>query len=338
MSSFRLDGMVTGSSWKDRRVLAIGISLVMIGSMMSLVISDLPQVSISTLLQRANGAASPLLDLNATATPTPGYSNGNLAYLNETTPSVSTIESTNDTSPLTTRGCSGGPPIIESFEATPSLGEPPLKVSFSAETACGGAATWTWGDGNVSTQALPNGSVVSGIVTFEWWNYTHTFRYVGNFVAQFSVQSGSYKTSDSTNINVGTVGTVSFQALPSSGDPSLRVNFTYETFWGAGYSCAWTFGDGNSSRQASPNGTVAAGTMTYQWWNYSHTYKYVGDFFAQVNVSSTKFYASDSMSIYVGIVAAVSLQGTPNFGYPPVRTGFSYETEYGAGATASGTW
>jgi subtilase family serine protease len=212
-------------------------------------------------------------------------------------------------------------------------------VRFSAETVCGGSITWDFGDGNGTSQSVANGSVTVGLITYYWWNYTHTYRYIGMFVATFSISSGPYNVHVSVNVHVSTVGSVSFHATPNYGSPSLRVGFSYETFYGSGGTAKWTYGDGNTSTQSSPNGTRVAGSITYQWWNYTHTYTYTRTFLAQVNVTAAKFYAPSSLNIYVSWVQGISFAESPNYAAKaPLRAGFSYETAFGVGYSATWTF
>lgn len=203
--------------------------------------------------------------------------------------------------------------FLLALTATPTVGTaPPLAVSFKAETdgsGCESDATWTWGDGN-SSQNNANGSarvkvgegVNSYYVYYYWFNFTHTYRFPGHFVAQFTSSLGA---SGSLNIYVEAVGAVSLSASPMFGLAPLAVSFSFETFLAtSGYTASWTFGDGNSSHQSSPNGTVTIGGIPYEWWNYTHTYRYDSTFSPEVNVSYPgRYYVTASSQVEVGWVS-----------------------------------
>ena len=197
--------------------------------------------------------------------------------------------------------------------------------------------TWIWGDGNQTVQSKANGTVSGPAVTYYWFNYSHVYHYNGDFNSELVV--GGNNPSIYTPIYVSTVGEVSFQASPLYGTPPLQVSFSYETFYGRGYSAAWSFGDGNAPTQNTPNGTATRGNVTYQWWNYTHTYQSAGAFIAKVNVSLSKYYAAASTTENVAWAQRISFTGTPNFaGNPPMTVAFTFETEYGGGYSASWTF
>ena len=124
----------------------------------------------------------------------PGESNGETAYLNQSSDEglVSDVIT-----------CVGDPFSEISFKASTHFGLPPLTVSYSLETSCGIApfsGTWTFGDGNSSTQDLPNATIQVYPVSYSWWNYTHVYHYIGAFIASMSVTDDVGKrVSDSSN-------------------------------------------------------------------------------------------------------------------------------------------
>ena len=304
MASFRLEGRDHRQASRDRGLSAIGMSLLMIVSTLSVATTVPAQDSVQALAARVSGALPALADLVAQPTPSPGYANGNLAYLMSPAPwTVNTTASPTNFTPLTV-GCTKGPHIY-SFQASPEVGKPPLLVAFTVATDCTGNATWTFGDGNVSTQSGPNGSVTCGPNVCSWYNWTHIYRFMGGFVAQFSSMGGSTKVSDSTNVYVGTAS-ISFQPSPEYRDhaPS-KVSLSYETISAIGYSASWKFGDGNTSVQAGPNGSAGKGLTTYQWWNYTHTYRYLGSFIPQVTVTSSTYHTSARTNVYVSFVPSL---------------------------------
>ncbi len=327
------------------RLFAIAVSVLMVGSSAGFAFAISSQVSVPSLSDVAGTAPTSLVNLEAQPTPTPGYSNGNLAYLNPLPQAaLDDSNSVNVSDPLVTvGGCTsyfqhGGYPTFVSFHASPTIGLVPLKVSFSAETVCASINDWTWGDGNESSQPVANGSAAS---MYYWWNYTHTYRYQGAFDGGTSMMGGpgiQHLINESAAIYVDVVGPISFKSSPDFGPLPLLVSFSFETCFGVGLTAHWTFGDGNVSSQSRPNGTLTAGGVPYQWWNYTHTYTYPQTFTTQVNVSSSRFYAVATTSITASWVEGETLQVTSNYGNPPLRVGFSYETFYGVGYSATWTW
>jgi hypothetical protein len=114
-------------------------------------------------------------------TPKPGYSNGNDAYLDNFT--------------ISEGAATGGPILcapfsIISFSASPNYGNPPLRVTLTVDTKCGlapYAVTWTFGDGNVSTQSVANISYNSGADSYADFIYNHTYEYIGAFIPKVSI-------------------------------------------------------------------------------------------------------------------------------------------------------
>jgi subtilase family serine protease len=128
-------------------------------------------------------------------TPKPGYSNGNDAYLDNFT--------------ISEGAATGGPILcapfsIISFSASPNYGNPPLRVTLTVDTKCGlapYAVTWTFGDGNVSTQSVANISYNSGADSYADFIYNHTYEYIGAFIPKVSItDNGGSKISASTPV------------------------------------------------------------------------------------------------------------------------------------------
>jgi len=278
--------------------------------------------------------------LTSEPTARPGYSNGNLAYLNRTATPAQATSDLPSGSPLIVSGCGEVVPQIDSFSDSPSSGEAPLRVSFHSETWCGAEAVWGFGDGSGVTQVDPNGSRPDGSFTFYYWNYTHTYGSAGTFTANLSIESGSGENTDSTTIDVSSppVTGLLFAVTPQLGNPPLSVGFSFETEGADGFSAHWDFGDGNGTTQATPNGTAPRGGDTYQWWNFTHKYTYVGQFTASVNVSKGSEFAPASAGIVVAWGSEVAYQATPTFGDPPLDVSFSLETRFTAGYAASWTF
>jgi subtilase family serine protease len=124
-------------------------------------------------------------DLQSISVITPGYSNGNYAYLNG---------SNTSSAHSNTLGCAPHAPFLL-LTLTPStnFGLPALRVTFTAETQCGVSpytVHWVFGDGNTSTQSTVNLTLLAGL--YQEFIYNHTYNYVGSFVAYFSVTDGNH--------------------------------------------------------------------------------------------------------------------------------------------------
>jgi len=149
----------------------------------------------------------------------PGYFNGAFSYLNP-------IAATSNESPLTEFPCDLGKDPFTELSFTPSTNfgasqKQNLRVTFVFETTCGAtpfAGTWTYGDGNTSTQGTPNGTVSSGPIVYRWWNYTHTYHYIGSFIAGMSITDGDgVKAAAGTNIYVSFVPSLFYSFYNESG-------------------------------------------------------------------------------------------------------------------------
>jgi hypothetical protein len=217
MSSFELGGSISRYSRAGTYLLVLTVSILMLGGTASIALTSGSGRSAPELASKASESFSPLQDIQAQATPTPGYSNGNFAYL-------AGALSPDNISPMTEAPCYNRVMSEVSFAASTNFGKPPLWVTFSFETVCyhtGGQATWTFGDGNVSTQNQPNGSIVVGGgpgTDYSWWNYTHPYLYVGAFEAQFSLTDGfGDKVVDSRNVYVSLVPSLFYSYYDEAG-------------------------------------------------------------------------------------------------------------------------
>ena len=144
---------------------------------------------------------------------------------------------------------SAGSPITDNADTS---------VTFSQATETGGTApfaySWNFGDGTTATGSL---------------NPSHTYMNPGSYTATVTVTDANKLTSSSSlavtvkdvvpSVTIadptGTVGTpVSFSATATSLSPAVET---------AGFTYAWTFGDGGTSTGATPTHTyTTAGTYT----------------------------------------------------------------------------
>jgi subtilase family serine protease len=146
------------------------------------------------------------------STATPGYANGNPGYLDG-------FRSNGTVSPLL-GGCGIHPMGLISFVASKNFGNPTLTVAFNATTQCGitpYSVTWAFGDGNRSTQTTSNASWQAGSVTDQAITYTHSYHYIGSFIAKIWIVDQA-----ATNVSGSIPIYVSFT-------PSLFYSFYNET-------------------------------------------------------------------------------------------------------------
>lgn len=153
-------------------------------------------------------------DLQSRAVGSPGYSNGNLAYLDNF------AISSGPTTP-NPPSCLIRPMTLVSFTPTTSYGPMPrLTVTFNATTLCGGSAysvTWVYGDGNKSAQSAANASWSGAWGQEQSFVYSHTYTYIGSFIARIWIIDGA-----GTNVSGSTPIFVSFT-------PSLFYSFFNES-------------------------------------------------------------------------------------------------------------
>ncbi len=133
-----------------------------------------------------------------------------------------------------------GPPICSAF-AAPTIGPPPLRVSFTGEVEFGSppySYHWTFGDGGSSTSQYPS--------------YTYTSE--GAYEAVLEVTDAQFRTcSKSININLGPPLSCGLRVNPASGYAPLRVSFTTTGTGGQPpYRFHIAFGDGGATTASNP--------------------------------------------------------------------------------------
>jgi subtilase family serine protease len=151
--------------------------------------------------------------LNSLAIPvaSPGYSNGNLAYLENFSNGGGVL-------PLVGATCIGAQFTLLSFTGSPvySYSHSTLRATFTLDTECGispFSVSWNFGDGNVSSQSSANITFSSGGRWYDDFIFNHTYEYIGSFIAQFSATDSA-----NTHISASTPEFVSFT-------PSLFYSF-----------------------------------------------------------------------------------------------------------------
>jgi PKD repeat protein len=154
-------------------------------------------------------------------------------------------------------GGSSSPPTCDA-QANVTSGAAPLAVSFtgSGNDPDGSIVSWSWtfGDGGSSTQQSPG----------------YTYVTPGNYTARLEVADNQGNTASDTiaitvTVPAGTPPTCDAQADVTSGTAPLAVEFTGvgSDPGGSIVSWSWTFGDGGTSTQQSPDYTyVTAGNYT----------------------------------------------------------------------------
>jgi len=132
------------------------------------------------------------------------------------------------------------PPPSAEFAADVTQGNAPLTVNFSVnETANIDEYNWTFGEAGSSNDASPQ------VVFSEPGTYTAALTAVGEGGQDTAeVQIVVEQAPDAPNISIAT--------NPSEGDVPLSTQFSVESTGGGITSYLWTFGDGNTSTDASP--------------------------------------------------------------------------------------
>jgi len=161
-------------------------------------------------------------------------------------------------------------PVAE-FSADPTVGANPLNVSFTdLSTGVPTSWTWTFGDGNTSTEQNPS----------------HIYSKEGQYTVKLTAKNavGSNSTTKTKYITVESIPVASFSATPTSGIHPLSVTFTDKST-GFPESWHWDFGDGNTSTEQKP----------------VHTYSAAGQYNVSLTVTNLMGNSTKSMSKYVKV-------------------------------------
>src|SRR5579864_7645197 len=107
-------------------------------------------------------------------------------------------------------------PVV-SISTSPSSGSAPLSVNFTAKVSGATASSykWSFGDGTMSTAALP----------------THVYQAAGNYTSKVTITDTAGGTASASSLvavsgTVSSAPVVSISTNPSSGSAPLSVNFT----------------------------------------------------------------------------------------------------------------
>lgn len=190
----------------------------------------------------------------------------------------------------------GGCQILCEASVSPTGGNAPLNVNFSASSTATGCQSslsyeWDFGDGSKST----------GQTT------THTYTNPGNYTYTLTVKSGDTTCTKTGIIAVTAPGTCTLtcdaSATPTSGTAPLTVSFVgneSHSNCSSAPSFLWNFGDGNTSTQQNP----------------SHTYQNEGTYNFVLTVSIDGQICSKSGSIVVQKAAGPRVSAVTKVGNP----------------------
>ena len=161
-------------------------------------------------------------------------------------------------------------PPVANFEASPSLGEAPLTVSFN-DLSENSPTSWQWdfGDGSTSTNKNPN----------------HTYNTPGTYTVSLLVENAYGEDTKIKSDLVAVIApppTANFVGSPTFGDHPLTVSFTNissnnPSHW------EWDFGDGETSNEANP----------------THTYEEVGVYSVSLTVSNSVGSSTETRTDYI---------------------------------------
>jgi len=186
---------------------------------------------------------------------------------------------------------------VANFSGTPTIGAPPLAVSFTdSSTYSPTAWSWTFGDSGTSTVQNPS----------------HTYSTAGSFTVALTA-TNAYGNSTNTKNNYVTVGNppvANFSGTPTTGGAPLAVTFT-DSSTNTPTAWAWTFGDTNTSTVQNP----------------SHTYSSSGTY--TVALTATNAYGNNTntknsyITVTGGTPPVANFSGTPTVGIFPLAVTFT---------------
>ncbi len=184
---------------------------------------------------------------------------------------------------------------MANFSGTPTIGAPPLAVSFT-DTSTGSPTAWSWNFGDTYTSTAQNPS--------------HTYTAVNQYTVALTAynQYGNNTNTKSNYINVGNPPVANFSGTPTIGAPPLAVTFT-DSSTNSPTAWSWSFGDTNTSTVQNP----------------SHTYSTRGSY--TVALTATNQYGNNTNTksnyINVGNPPVANFSGTPTTGNKPLSVTFT---------------
>ena len=202
-----------------------------------------------------------------------------------------------------------------SFTANPDSGCAPLTVTFNNTNANVASSSWTFGDGNTSTQLSPS----------------HTYNNPGVYTVSLIVTTTNGCTDSIIRSNYITVGiqpVVNFTHSIGTGCAPHAVHFTNTS---SGFAtCQWNFGDGTISNSTNPTHSYSANgvySVTLTCWGPTGCNK------------------SKTLTNIISISSAHGLfSANPRIGCPPLNVNFTnasygnqltYHWDFGDGATST---
>jgi len=213
-------------------------------------------------------------------------------------------------------------PLEASITASPSSGELPMTVNFTA-SASGGTTpysySWDFGDGGSSSSQNPS----------------HTYTNAGTYSVVLTITDAQSNQGSNSLTITASPPTLSASAsgAPTTGEVQLTVSFKGSASGGTSpYSYSWDFGDGDSSTGQNP----------------SHTYTNADTYDVTLTVTdSNSNKASDSLTITVSSAPlSATASASPTSGEVPLTVSFigsasggtssySFNWDFGDGGSSS---
>ena len=217
------------------------------------------------------------------------------APLGPAVPNSESLQSSNSLQPLA--------PAAADFVGVPVSGPVPLTVNFTADVSPGPKRNWVWDFGD-------------GVTSTEKDNATHVYTVTGIYTVTLSVNAGGtdFKVVKPSYITAFVPVKADFIGSPTDGAVPLTVDFT-NTSTGTFDTCAWDFGDGNTSTDCA---TALPVTTTYE----------VTDTFT-VTLTVSGLGGSDTISKvnYINVRDPISVtadfSGNPTIGIAPLTVTFT---------------
>ena len=189
---------------------------------------------------------------------------------------------------------------VANFSGTPTIGAPPLTVSFT-DSSTNSPTAWSWNFGDSTTSTVQSPS--------------HTYTSVNQYTVALTAynQYGNNTMTKTNYINVGNPPVANFSGTPTIGAVPLTVSFT-DSSTNSPTAWSWSFGD----------------TFTSTAQNPSHTYTGTGLF--TVALTAYNQYGNNTMTksnyINVGNAPVAAFSGTPTTGNAPLSVSFTDSSTY----------